>query len=57
MKGTGIGGVVQLYILIDNCYWCITAYCVWLSKIQFINSCLILCDPLDYNRPGFPVHS
>ena len=30
-----------------------------LSQVWFISvaqSCLILCDPMDYSTPGFPVH-
>ena len=29
---------------------------IYLQSVQFIQSCLTLCDPMDCSTPGFPVH-
>ena len=29
---------------------------VFQSSVQFSQSCLTLCDPMDYSKTGFPVH-
>ena len=31
-------------------------YCYMISSVQFTQSCLTLCDPMDCSMAGFPVH-
>ena len=39
-----------------NFYWVIFSYRKWKKDSEVAQSCPTLCDPMDWNLPGFSVH-
>ena len=49
----------MLHLVFMRCCLIFTYRGVWFMSVKFISvaqSCLTLCDPMDCNIPGFPVH-